>query len=155
MTKIEALEKTIYNLENDVYEYNWWDMDKCNCGVLARTVLGGEVPLSCGLTDVSKDGCGFGGIAIETFEACKKTGIPLPKVFEALRDCGFNGKELDKLEDCGETKGEVITYLRKWVNALKKKEGVKNKQPKPERIKTVYVSVPETIKEQSQELIMS
>ena len=26
MTKIEALKKTIYNLENDVYDYNWIDI---------------------------------------------------------------------------------------------------------------------------------
>lgn len=34
-------------------------------------------------------------------------------------------------------------------------KAMQEKEQKPERIKTVYVSVPETIKEQSQELIMS
>lgn len=36
------------------------------------------------------------------------------------------------------------------IKAMQEKE-----QPQPERIKTVYVSVPETVKEQSKELILS
>jgi hypothetical protein len=156
MTKIEALEKTIYNLENDVYEYDWTDCDKCNCGVVARTVLDGELPTKNGLDDFPV--C----IDDEDYEfpfasngKCMITDMPLPKVFRLLKESGFEYEELKSLEfltdksvllrmkskaDYDE-KDDLIAYLKAWVEILKEQEV---KTPKVERI-YIPVIVPETI----------
>ena len=170
MTKIEALEKTIYNLENDVYEYNWWDNDTCNCGVLVRTILNGEKPNSCGMFDVTETAAGFGGMVIKTLETCSQTGIPLPKVYQALKDCGFTGNELDKLEDCSYDKNGVIKYLKAWVEILKEEKPNSEQEVKEcdatmsKKVETVgskiihvyhKVEIPETIQESLPETILS
>lgn len=177
MNKIQALEKTIYNLENDVYVYDWSDTNHCNCGVLARTLLNGKFPRDAGFgkgPDNSYPGT-FSGRAV-----CITTGIDLPEVFGALKEAGFTYRELGELEFLGnipiaekaglrafhykddwnaahsqfQVKKNVIKYLKAWVEILKQQE-VKEPEPiqQPERTRIVYVSVPETIKEQAEQLI--
>lgn len=146
MTKIEALKKTIYNLENSVYEYSWGYMDSCNCGVLARTILGGRLPSKCGLSSVKavvKKG------AFSMYASCMTTNLPLPLVFKSLKDAGFTHKELYELEylmnpeilktlkiatysdhfhNCNipssngyQNKKNLIKYLKAWVEILEEK----------------------------------
>lgn len=102
MNKIQALEKTIYNLENDVYEYNWSNEDSCNCGILARTLLGGKLPSNCGFLDTPSHPMGQGIFAKEAY--CLKTDLPLPEVFKALKNAGFTYEELLELEYLGNEK---------------------------------------------------
>lgn len=145
MTKKEALIKTIYNLENDVYEYNWQNTDKCNCGVLAKTILGGKNPTECGLFD-HKEAKGVGTFSMKAY--CLTTGEPLSVVFKSLKDAGFTYEELCNLEflsdrkiadRCGIkvssfqpeqeashgqffVKGYLISYLKAWVSILQEEE---------------------------------
>lgn len=166
MTKIEALEKTIYNLENDVYEYLWTNPNSCNCGVLAHTIVG-ELPSRTGYFDANS---GLTG-SFSRRAKYMNTGLPMPLVFQSLKDTGFTHQELEELEFLGNPKiaercgfkpeyhGEVmiahghfskkpsvISYLKAWVEILKEEE-VKI-EVKPE-IKEIirYVAVSETIKE--------
>lgn len=177
MNKIQALEKTIYNLENDVYPYGWEDVESCNCGILARTLLkGGGVRAN-----------GFGEAPmiehVGTFSRrahCLLTGISLPIVFQKLKNSGFTFEELCHLEYLSDRvisekagirvwewhpnqeaahgqfhqKKFLIAYLKPWVEILKEQE-VKEPEPvhQPERTRIVYVSVPETIKKQAEQLI--
>lgn len=135
MNKIEALKKTIYNLENDVYEYEWLDTNKCNCGVVARTILGDELPKQNGMFSVHHliGGAppGFHGLYRQALTHCSKTGHPLPRVFQSLLDSGFTPDEMKALERCGCKKEDVITYLKAWVSILEaeKPKEEENKQP--------------------------
>lgn len=178
MTKIEALEKTIFNLENDLTEYNWTESDHCNCGVVAKTLLNGELPNNCGFFQSSLRAENVAGFS--QYAYCMTSDMPLPRVFHLLKEAGFVWDELKELEDLSnkqicerggiwfpvdfngrtinryrESKEYLLSYLRAWVEILKEQIPVQEKEPKPERIKTVYVSVPETIKEQSKELVLS
>jgi hypothetical protein len=138
MTKIEALEKTIYNLGNDVYEYAWGDINKCNCGILARTITSGVSAgeagyYSLGLVNEYGRVCaGFWGVVEMAYSKCQQTGEPLPRVFAALRDCGFSVDELQSLERCGREKYIVVAYLKNWLGELK--------PVKEPRVNVIYVA---------------
>lgn len=175
MTKIEAIEKTIYNLENDVYEYDWYTEDSCNCGVMARTVLGGKLPSKCGIN--MSGGSGYSPFASAL--VCMKTGLNKNDVAIALLTVGFSFDEMLCLENLSDPKicslldwklcpkdeqenyecfigrddkENLIQYLKAWLQILKDQQP----QPKePIREKTVYVTVPESVKEQAKELLMS
>jgi len=145
MTKIEALQKTIFNLENNVYEYKWTSSDSCNCGILSRTILG----KSLYETDYYRNiNCPMDNIGTFSESAkCLKTGLKMGEVFMALRDCGFTFQEIHELEhlsnpiiadllgfdlreestQSGEKffvsherteKASVILYLKEWVKML-------------------------------------
>jgi hypothetical protein len=182
MNKIEALEKTIYNLENDVYEYKWDESDKCNCGVLAKTLLGGKTAQECGYHQSPKLG-DYGVFSRNAY--CMTTDLPLPTVFNVLKDTGFTHEDLMNLEYFGNEKialklGKeisyrdghpfgyksdtfndkklLIKYLKAWVEILKEEQPIIETPPTEEpKIKEIirYVSVPQSITEQSKELILS
>lgn len=142
MNKIEALKKTIYNLENDVYEYDWVNVNCCNCGILARTLLNGKSPRDCGYFDSPlEDGAGV--FASQAY--CMTTNLPLPEVFKVLKNAGFSHKDLLELEYLGrldvlakmgkdcyvgaggqrcisdnsyDNKQTVIEYMKAWVEIL-------------------------------------
>lgn len=176
MTKVEALEQTIYNLENDVYEYSWSTLDTCNCGVLARTLLGGKLPTNAGFYKSPKYG-GKGVFAKQAF--CVTTNLPLPEVFKVLKEAGFTYPELLELEYLGnkkiaqrlgwllseiggvyfidgfDAKNRLIAYLKAWVSILKEEQKPEVLQPTPQIIERIkYVSVPESITEQTKTLIL-
>lgn len=143
MTKIEALKKTVYNLENDVYEYDWFDFNSCNCGVLAKAVLNGQSAESCGYRDSPISGGHAGCFSKRAY--CMTTDLPLPLVFQTLKDVGFTHQDLLELEFLGnvhiankigkivdvnywpgvniihgffDKKETLISYLKAWVELL-------------------------------------
>lgn len=157
MTKKEALIKTIYNLENDVYEYAWGSCDSCSCGVIARTLLDGGMPTETLFVLKPHIGIasGFSGTYEDGVNYCRSTGIPLPKVFQALVDADFSFDEMNSLEECY-SKEDAIAYMKKLLKQEEETttQPVQSEQPKVIE-KTVYVSVPTSITEQSKELILS
>lgn len=173
MKKIEAIEKTIYNLENNVYPYRWTDYESCNCGLLAKTILGGKSLRVAGFNQSPVSDKSLSPFCVEAF--CITTNLPLPEVFQSLKDAGFSITELLHLENLSDplicslaeleisggvfgrpvcilrsTKEAVIRYLKAWLEILKRDEP-KEVQPK---VKIRYVSVPSSITEQTKELIM-
>ncbi len=160
MTKIEALKKTIYNLENDVFPYKWTDYNNCNCGVVARTIMNGTEPGCAGFhqsPSINHSLCSFSGYAY-----CMTTNLPLPKVFQELKDTGFTHNELMELEDlrnpiilnklgwetfkiydrnlpkapnARDSKESLIVYIKAWVEILQE-----DQPPVKEIIKYVAVS---------------
>lgn len=146
MDKITALKKTIYNLENDVYVYNWEKVESCNCGLLAKTILGGKSIWDAGFADAPH----YSDRTLNAFGErahCMVTGVKLPEVFKSLQDAGFSFKEIIELEGClnekillrmgclkdkttaVHTDGRVynlnrkekpylITYLKTWVEII-------------------------------------
>lgn len=145
MKKIEALQKTIYNLENNVYEYNWTDFDACNCGVVARTIMDGTYSSEAGFHNSQTIDTRLTAFACEAF--CMTTGLPLPRVFQELKDVGFTHQDILELENLGNhvilkklgwrsfesfgrfywvvcndaqrnNKNDLITYLKAWIEIL-------------------------------------
>lgn len=178
MNKIQALELTIFNLENNVYVYYWASPNHCNCGILARTLLGGKYPSNCGYADSPTEEPS-GTFSSNAF--CITTNLPLPEVFQVLKDAGFTHQELLELEylenekiagimwrklsktlsgciamsnEQYANKSSLILYLKAWVGVLKEEEQTPISTPQVKE-KTVYVAVPVSIKEQAKELILS
>lgn len=81
---IEALKKTIDDLKFNRKEYNWTDVQSCNCGLLAANV-----------TDRK-----FRDIAGWSIEAnlCKKTGKPVHLIFQDLTDIGMSYDDVTDFE---------------------------------------------------------
>ena len=176
MNKLTAIEQTIYNLENDVYRYSWSDVESCNCGILAKTLLGGDGVIKNGFHE-SPIGKGVGCFSRRAH--CISTNLPLPTVFQKLKDSGFTHKELCDLEflsdraiakkaniEVGEWIGEqeaahgqfahkqyLIRYLKAWAELLREQQP--SPIPSPQEVKQVikYVGVPESLMEQTKELI--
>lgn len=141
MNKIEALKQTVFNLENNVYVYDWHDAERCNCGVVAMTLLDGRLPSKCGYFD-SKSIEGAGCFSSKAH--CLTTGLELPLVFQTLKDSGFTYRELCDLEFLADrkiagiaglkvsewTKGQdaahgqftkkecLVKYLKAWIEIL-------------------------------------
>jgi hypothetical protein len=171
MNKIEALEKTIYNLENNLVEYNWTESNSCNCGVLARTVIDGKSIWEMGYGEAIPAKVDVSAFSKRAY--CMTTNMPLPKVFKALVDAGFLWEELKELEQLEnkkilrrigaeelrrDIKENLVSYLKAWVEILKEEQPIVETQPTEEpKVKEIirYVSVPQTITEQSKELILS
>jgi hypothetical protein len=181
MNKIQALEQTIYNLENDVYRYKWTEHDHCNCGILATTILNGKTPTQAGYCNTPRIGPENLG-AFSSFSYCMTTDLPLPEVFQALKDSGFSHQEIHELEHLSNiricklgnvkleyfdnsaipvnayrsTKAEVIKYLKGWVILLKSEMEVSPPlKPAPTKERIKYVSVPETLSSQAKETILT
>jgi len=176
MNKIQALEQTIYNLKNDLVEYNWIDTNHCNCGVLAKTVLQGKTPEECGLYNSTERAEGVGPFA--SYAQCMTSDLPMPLVFQSLKDAGFSFGELKELEDLSnykicqragmwnvydkdgrkinlfrERKEYLILYLKTWVEILKEETVAPEPVHAKERIK--YISVPESLTAQAKEVILT
>lgn len=85
MNKIEALKKTIYNLESGEYDYEWGEPNSCNCGILCHSITGGDVEIKVAalFTEAAK---------------CMKTGIAVPAIFKILMNTGFTYKDIHELE---------------------------------------------------------
>jgi hypothetical protein len=168
MNKIEALEKTIYNLENDVYEYNWNNFERCNCGILAQSVVGDKTLRDSGY----RDSPSVQGSGASAMFHCLTTGLPLPEIYKTMKSAGFTYEEMANLEILGgesilkkagmsryghkiDSKPDLTRYLKAWVELLKEEQPVVT-IPEP-KIKEIirYVSVPQSITEQSKELILS
>lgn len=185
MTKIETIEKTIYNLENDVYPYGWINPNSCNCGVLAKTILGGKCIYDAGYSDAPVTCSVYGAFSRRAL--CMTTNLPLPELFQTLKDAGFTFKELSELEylsnleittkagidlhysivgslvngtrmvaDDFDHKPTLIRYLKAWLEILKEQEQPTQLSEQPvTAIRYVPVLIPESVNEQLKELILN
>lgn len=140
MTKIEALQKTIFNLENDVYEYRWGGGDNmCNAGILCKTLLNGKNPTECGLNQ-SPLKCTNTRFYSGAF--CLTANLPMPEMYQQLKMSGFSWEDIRDLVYLSNTKitsrlnwkvsefegkmiahnhtkkESLITYLKEWVKML-------------------------------------
>lgn len=180
MTKLQAIEQTIYNVENGIYQHWWAECNSCNCGVLAKTLLGGEDVYDAGFHDSPDiDNTNYGVFSRKAY--CMKTDLPLPKVFQLLKDAGFTYGDLRSLEFLSDEtitkkaglpmrydtnvernicvsyyeKISLVSYLKAWAEILRAEQMVEEKKPeeiKP-KTKTVYVAVPTSISKQ--ELVLN
>lgn len=95
MKKIDALKQTIHNILYQGMVYNWHDSNHCNCGVVAKTVCNTNDLFSIGYPNSPlKNGAGV--FAKDAY--CMTYNLPLPVVFQSLKDAGFTHQELLELE---------------------------------------------------------
>lgn len=183
MNKIEALKATIVNLESGRMHYYWSDPNTCNCGVLARTICNAENIFSIGFADSPISD--FTLTAFARHALCMTTGLPLPVIFQSLRDCGFTHQDIFELENLSNVriaklihqkvylddhnrpiginrsvKHVLIQYLKAWVSILVEENTVAPiaQEPIPEpKVKKEYVTVriSESIYEGIEDRVMS
>ena len=89
---IRALGETAQRLRSDDHGYSWAHATRCNCGVLAQTLLGiGEIELgafgTCGTWTVSAN-----------YGHCAQTGLPTRRLFKALAACGVEASDYERIE---------------------------------------------------------
>lgn len=97
MNKIEALKKTLGELNDPEGHYEWHEVQSCNCGRLAQCVTG----LNNHELYLKTRGVNEWSFAIQgkmEFEMCKVTGMPINEIFKALYSAGFTGKDIMNLE---------------------------------------------------------
>jgi hypothetical protein len=177
MNKIQAIRQTISNLENNVYEYNWTDADSCNCGVLARSIMGGVYPRKAGFSESPMKANHLTCFANNAI--CITTNLPLPRVFSELKNAGFSHEDIMELENLSNPvvikkagmsvyrslngymvnsdrsdKHYLVAYLKTWAEILEEENQTIQPIPEPIKEKVIhhYVSVPTSITEQIKEL---
>ena len=166
MTKLEALKKTVYVLENNLVKYRWTDSNSCNCGVLAQCSLGLNVEELSSIIYSNIHHSFEPSIALGPWQKsaikaseCLKSGLPISKVFQDLFALGFTKDEIYSLEDLSDnsilkvslsdrsSKPHVILYLKAWIEKLEKEQPIEVIE------KTIYRTVLVTIDEKVKELI--
>lgn len=88
---INALRKAADRIEHDPSSYNWFHSESCNCGVLARELLGRP----CVIFNNT-----WRSFANDQAK-CAATGLPLHEVFAALTATGLEKRDFADLEFLG------------------------------------------------------
>lgn len=91
----------------------------------------------------------------KTIHSCSKVQMERDLRGESYHGFSWLVTAINDNLNSNDTPYKQSTPKARILAALHDIKAMQDKEQKPERIKTVYVSVPETIKEQSQELIMS
>lgn len=181
MNKIDALKQTIHNLLYGGMKYHWHDSNHCNCGVVAKTICNTNDLFSIGYTNSPRKNA-VGVFSRDAY--CITSDLPLPVVFQSLKDAGFTHQELLELEYLAnkeicknlgwerqkitrkngefyirematyDVKENLILYLKEWVRILEEETVVQQLTPEV-REKIKYVAVSDTIREQVKEHCLS
>ena len=124
---IRHLRHTANKIESEEWDYHWPNSSSCNCGLLARSVVGEPVEVG-----------GTWGRAAdpELRGMCLTTGVSLEDVLRKLRDLGLTASDIKKLETFGheavvqeagfsgndnyDDKQKVVTYMRTWADLLER-----------------------------------
>lgn len=156
--KIEALEHALYVLKNNLVQYNFYDTCKCNCGILAQSVL--ETGVNDAFKEMVYDMPGIWG----TTAKCNITGDSLSRIFVILNECGFTPKDMWELEELSNknilkeagvrrlsvsSKEALIAYLEAWVRILEREQPPVTESPSP-----VMTFVKQSEMAEKQELIL-
>jgi hypothetical protein len=133
---IDALRTTADKIESGEWDNYWGAPEQCNCGLLARTILG--EPLHFGEQMGTWQGAvqflRGDGWMFESFEPkCQSTGLLFADIVDLLSDVGLQDEDLVHLERLnGEPIVEamdtttpnrrkdehVVEYLRTWADLL-------------------------------------
>ena len=133
---IDALRTTANKIESGEWKNNWGDPSQCNCGLLARSVLGEPIKFEklmgnwmTTLRDVRKNNW------LSNEPKCQSMGLLLSEIMDVLNGIGLRDEDLAHLEYL---KGEpivqamdtsrpnyrddehVVEYLRTWATLLEK-----------------------------------
>ncbi len=130
-TLIKALRAAADKVEADPSQYSWTQPRRCNCGLVAREILGDRGLIQC------TRAVGHVGIWSWSFgprTVCQTTGLPILKTFKTLFKAGLNKKHAEHLEDLGDISIQLraglggdarrnshrnfIAYVRAWADGL-------------------------------------
>ncbi|MGL5059076.1 MAG: hypothetical protein ACRC62_03760 [Microcoleus sp.] len=124
---IDLLLRTADDVETNP-EYNWFDTECCNCGLLTKNAGLAFNAKDCGLTT----GASWSVFANNT---CSQTGRPLYDVIKQLIAIGLTTEDIGYLETCSNPAvmrkigrkqleasdaDSVAVYLRAWASILDK-----------------------------------
>lgn len=142
---IIALKKTVDDLVNNKKEYQWTDIARCNCGIVAQNV--------CGFSERQVDHYAK-SLWTDMAEECQSTGIPINIIMAKLQEVGMSWEDIMDLEYCGnekiceeagisirhmkggrfyatsngkalllyQTKEGLIRYLNAWIRILEREQ---------------------------------
>lgn len=95
---IRGLRETAAKLRSGNAQYCWDAPTRCNCGILAQTLLDLD---ERGLDVLRHNGgCGLSAIWSSAFRDgyCATTGLPKHALFKALSDCGVEPSDYPRIE---------------------------------------------------------
>lgn len=123
-TLIRGLRETAQRLRDGTDDYCWTRSTHCNCGLLARSLLGvdavellklrweGDYPPIASL-----DGC-WSVAARQGY--CARTGLPTHTLFKALAACGVEREDYERieyLEQRGDANFDEPANVAAWMDA--------------------------------------
>lgn len=124
MKKIEVLKKALDMLNNG-FEYNFTDVDRCNCGVVLK---------AAGLTsaEINETESLYSYTYFTNIGHCSVTGMPFCKVQAMFIQLGFTKNDIINLEKLSDetilskagnlknyaNKNNLIKYLTAWIEIL-------------------------------------
>ncbi|MGL5062325.1 MAG: hypothetical protein ACRC62_20300 [Microcoleus sp.] len=124
---IDLLLRTADDIETNP-DYNWFDTENCNCGLLVRNAGLSFDAKECGL-------CTNASWSIFASNTCLRTGLPLHGVIKQLVAIGLTTEDICQLETCSNPAvkrkigrdyftacdaDSVAVYLRAWASILDK-----------------------------------
>lgn len=105
---VDALRSTADKISDPEGEWDWYDMDSCNCGLLAREIwtrtklapppnIGETSEELEQLAKVDPLNGGWSNAAIQ-IPVCQSTGVPLPDIYVTLLEAGLESPDLQEIE---------------------------------------------------------
>ncbi len=134
-----VLDNAADELKGIWFGYEWNDRTRCNCGVVARLILGtSATKLRHLLPPIYEGGAFCPTWAAMTEIHCPDTGLAQNEVFRALLNAGLRREDFTHLEKlshprvvarmkphrrtkqvvCCSRKSDVIAYLRGWATGI-------------------------------------
>lgn len=130
-----ALRAAADKAESDPSCYQWISMLRCNCGLVAQEILGGETNVRQIHFELDGDP-GWTGVG-NAMGVCLSSGIPLYEMSQRLINAGFDTGDFQHLEDLSdrrvreraglkeedlledrEDRKSFIRYARAWADIL-------------------------------------
>lgn len=115
-TLIRALRETAQKLR-DGTNYNWHFMSRCNCGLLAQTIMGinsRELALNLAAEGL----CGYWRSMAK--DRCPATGLPNDSVFRTLAEAGLEPGDYEAIEYCGANRNPVAAWMDTEADKLER-----------------------------------
>jgi len=130
---IDAIRTAATNIEDGEWSHRWGDPKSCNCGLVARALVGEEVDSPSGTWNDMGDYLERKPYIKE--DVCRESGLTYGELYDTLTDAGLTDEDFEELEflknesvlkAMGRSKIEVdkydahdvIEYLRTWADLL-------------------------------------
>ncbi len=113
---IRGLRETAQKLREGA-EYCWYSADRCNCGLLAQTLLDVN---EAGLHAMHGGFLGSWTFAAERLVVCTQTGLPVAQLFKVLMENGVeyeDYKRIEHLDSSSSSAFENPAKVAAWMDA--------------------------------------
>jgi hypothetical protein len=130
---IDALRTAADKIESGEWKYGWYSSRKCNCGLVARAIVGETVKSPVSTWNDFKEG--LNQYPQRRSDICLQSGFTYKELYDRLTDAGLTNEDFEELERLSNesvvksmsqsasdvdytVRSHVIEYLRTWADLL-------------------------------------